>query len=585
MNEEVIKSFLVSIGYQTDEASFRKFKLSLESITKSVFAVGTAIAATGTAIVAGVKIVSGEMERLYYASQRTGETVGNIMALRYAATQVGISADQAQSSLDAFQRTLRLNPGANGLLSALGVTGDGPLAKWESFIDKTSKMEPYIGAQYASQFGTDPDTLLALQKGQKERLAAEEEYQKKLTRAGVNPDRAAVAGKNFDNSLRSLLSDLNIFAVLLQEHLAPVLTTIAEQFGKWADKHSDEVARKIADALEQVAKWVSEIDWDKTGRDVDDFIAKATQVAEVIDRIVGGVLKIGKWFGVDGTTEKGDPNNGGFIPDGSIVEQGDPNNGGFIPDGSIVDEKAANSGNSDTPPDANPNDSPFIAWVRRQRWAFQKWVGADDAGGNQSGRSSINTSALFARLEKSAGLPAGALDRLWEMESRRGDPKWMLSPAGAKGHFQFMDPTAEQYGVTNPYDLVQSATGAANYLHDLLAKYQGDIKKALAAYNWGGGNLDKDLAQHGDKWMDFLPKETANYLVNFDKSKLVAFDSARLGTAGAAAAPKSTPPVVHQKNTFNVHGSPDPNGTARSVAAEQSRVNADLVRNLTGVYV
>lgn len=566
MNEEVIKSFLVSIGYQTDEASFRKFKLSLESITKSVFAVGTAIAATSTAIVAGVKIVSGEMERLYYASQRTGETVGNIMALRYAATQVGISADQAQSSLDAFQRTLRLNPGANGLLSALGVTGDGPLAKWESFIDKTSKMEPYIGAQYASQFGTDPDTLLALQKGQKERLAAEDEYQKKLARAGVNPDRAAVAGKNFDNSLRSLLSDLNIFAVLLQEHLAPVLTTIAEQFGKWADKHSDEIARKIADALEQVAKWVSEIDWDKTGRDVDDFIAKATKVAEVIDRIVGGVLKIGKWFGVDGTTEKGDPNNGGFIPDGSIV-----------------DENAANTGTSDTPQDANPNDSPFIAWVRQKRWAFQKWVGAvPDNGGFVPDGSIVP--------EGAAGGSGGKVPRGIRNNNpgniEYGEFAKRMGATGTDGRFAVFD-TMED-GIRAATSLLRSyAARGIDTIESIIKRWSPSNENDTRAYI---NSVAKQLGVAADVHLNNQQLAgVANSIFQHENGRsyayLGAFDSARLGTAGAAAAPKSSPPVVHQTNTFNVHGSPDPTGTARSVSNEQSRVNADLVRNLTGGYV
>jgi hypothetical protein len=97
---------------------------------------GVAVAATAAGIVAGVKIISSQMENLYYASQRTGATVGNLMALRYAAGQIGLTADQAQSSLEGFTRTLRLNPGSNSLLSSLGVTGNDPTEKFDSFIEK-----------------------------------------------------------------------------------------------------------------------------------------------------------------------------------------------------------------------------------------------------------------------------------------------------------------------------------------------------------------------------------------------------------------------------------------------------------------
>ncbi|WP_250481902.1 transglycosylase SLT domain-containing protein [Caballeronia sp. NCTM5] len=550
MNEEVIKEFLVSIGYKTDETSLRKFTLSLQSVTKTVLKLGTAVVATAAAVVAGVKIISGEMERLYYASQRTGETVGNIMALRYAAGQIGLTADQAQASLEGFTRTLRLNPGMNGLLQQLGVTGNGPLEQFESFIGKMKEMQPYIAAQYAGLFGIDPDTLLMLENGLPKLQAAQAEYQQKLGAFHLNPERAAQAGMSFDNSIRSLTNDIHMFWVLLQEHLAPVLAQISTEFEKWAAGHADETARKIATALEAVAKWVRDIDWQKVGKDVDVFLDKAMKVAQAIGNIVEPFARLANWFG--GSNQSTDQ-----------AAQGD------------------------TPPDADPNDSPFLAWVRRKRWAFQKWVGAvpdtsthpelspGESVESETAGKSVNTSALFSRLEKSFGLPAGALDKVWEIESRRGDPKWMLSSAGAKGHFQFTDDTAAQYGVTNPYDLVQSATGAANYLRDLSAKYKGDLRKALAAYNWGPGNLDKDIARNGNAWEGFLPWETQNYLKKFDAAKIGA------GSAQASAGSVT----ISQKTDVHVHGSPDPSGTGRAVAGEQARVNADLVRNMTGAYV
>jgi soluble lytic murein transglycosylase-like protein len=83
---------------------------------------------------------------------------------------------------------------------------------------------------------------------------------------------------------------------------------------------------------------------------------------------------------------------------------------------------------------------------------------------------------------------------------------------GAKGAFQLMGPTAKQYGVTDPFDVRQAATGAGKYLGDLSRKYGGDVSKALAAYNWGPGNLDRDIAQNGSNWQANLPRETKDYL-------------------------------------------------------------------------
>lgn len=110
---------------------------------------------------------------------------------------------------------------------------------------------------------------------------------------------------------------------------------------------------------------------------------------------------------------------------------------------------------------------------------------------------------LFSQLEGQYGLPAGILDSIWNAESGRG--KAMLSPKGAQGHFQFMPATAKQYGVQDPADLTQSATGAARMLSDLLAQSGGDVNKALAGYNWGIGNVQR-------KGMEAAPAETRNYI-------------------------------------------------------------------------
>jgi len=62
---------------------------------------------------------------------------------------------------------------------------------------------------------------------------------------------------------------------------------------------------------------------------------------------------------------------------------------------------------------------------------------------------------------------------------------------GEKGLMQLMPETATRYGVTDPFDPVQSVDGGTHYLSDLLQRYGGDVKKALSAYNSGEDNVDK----------------------------------------------------------------------------------------------
>ena len=81
----------------------------------------------------------------------------------------------------------------------------------------------------------------------------------------------------------------------------------------------------------------------------------------------------------------------------------------------------------------------------------------------------------------------------------------VVSHAGAQGLMQLMPGTAQDLGVSDPFDAEQNVMGGTRYLKQLLSKYDGDLDKTLAAYNWGMGNVDR-------KGIDVLPEETRNYL-------------------------------------------------------------------------
>lgn len=104
------------------------------------------------------------------------------------------------------------------------------------------------------------------------------------------------------------------------------------------------------------------------------------------------------------------------------------------------------------------------------------------------------------------GIPESLLTRLLYQESRfrpdiiEGRTK---STAGALGIAQFMPGTAADMGV-DPLDPYQSIDGAARYLRLQFDKF-GSWDKALAAYNWGPGNVQR-------KGLDAAPLETRNYL-------------------------------------------------------------------------
>ena len=122
---------------------------------------------------------------------------------------------------------------------------------------------------------------------------------------------------------------------------------------------------------------------------------------------------------------------------------------------------------------------------------------------------------MLNAAEDSYGIPRNLLARIayqessWRREVINGTVK---SPAGAVGLMQLLP----KYFPDAGRSIVLDINTAARLLSALYHRFH-DWQLAVAAYNWGGGNVHHEIATDGKPTLADMPKETQNYVVDVFK--------------------------------------------------------------------
>lgn len=119
-------------------------------------------------------------------------------------------------------------------------------------------------------------------------------------------------------------------------------------------------------------------------------------------------------------------------------------------------------------------------------------------------KTSASLEEIFTEAAEKYNVPKNLIKAIAKAESDFNPNA--TSGAGAQGIMQLMPATARELGVTDSYDPYQNIMGGTKYISEMLAKYDGNVSLALAAYNAGSNNV----AKYGG-----IPpfKETQNYVV------------------------------------------------------------------------
>lgn len=279
MNAETIKDFLVSLGFQIDDAGARKFDSVVLGTTLQVVKLGAAVEATALSVVAFTAKIASGLDQLYWSSQRTGATVAGIQAIGYAASQAGSSAEAARGSLEGLARFMRNNPGSEGFLNRLGVQtrdASGNMRDMASIFtgvgQKLSNMPYYRANQYAQMLGIDENTLMAMRRGLGQ---FNQQYTQMAKAIGFNADQAAISSNKFMTSLRAFGQMAGMARDKIGSSLAEGLSGSIDTLRKQIVDNFPKIEQTITSGVKGIL-WMAEV----IGRAVYRLIQAAGDIRE-----------------------------------------------------------------------------------------------------------------------------------------------------------------------------------------------------------------------------------------------------------------------------------------------------------------
>lgn len=634
-NAEVIREFLVALGFKVDQKGLKTFKEGVEDATKGVVRLVATIQGAALTIGASVAGFASKIEHLYFVGRRVGATENSLRALGGAARDFGVSADAALGSVEAIAKFMRDNPAGESYIASLGVQTRDANGKLRDTVDLVADIgrvmaakPTWMAGQYGSVLGIDEKLLLAM------RDPAFIERFRQIRKESENNgmSQAAKDAHELMNSLRDLGRTADNMFTLIQADLQQKVGPELKRFGAWFKENAPEIAKRISEVAQVILRMAEAImpvlgaaiekfvEWDKATNGWTTNILLAVAALKVLGgfQILSGLAKLsGALRGVGaaaaaaqaGAAVGGAAAAGGGVAAGATIGTtalaaaviGAPIaiGGAYLQHQMTGTEEGIKQRIADRqarikekdelieldPRNAAKYQAEKIPLERdiadytkklEQLKAGQAAAPAPAPGPQTSAPPNAMAAALFDNLEKHYGLPQGLLDSVWLQESGRG--KNMLSPAGAEGHFQFMPATAKEMGLKDPSDLEQSADAAARYLKWLLGQTGGDLKKALAAYNGGIGNL-------GKLGLDGMPAESQKYyrdvLSRLEQQPWQGY-YAGADQGQTVGAEKGKAVSMNANTTIYVSGARDPKAVAEAVAGEQARVNDAAVRTIGG---
>ena len=250
-NEEVLRAFVVSLGWKSEAAQQKEFVGAIESATLKANLLADGIAEMAKSISGSLNSASENFLQLGIMADQTRTSIQTILALQQAFVQFGGVAGDADAVLRALnQNTRALNDGNLSYYKQFGIELNKTTGKFTWDLAKgqeaLSHLSPAAITQFAELAHISQSTAELVQTHGREMEEAKEKAQKTLEAFGVNEEMAASQAKYaraVNDTWLGMNSAWNNFTTAIEKPITPEI----EIFNKWLDDHGKDISGAFAE--------------------------------------------------------------------------------------------------------------------------------------------------------------------------------------------------------------------------------------------------------------------------------------------------------------------------------------------------
>lgn len=559
MNGETIKEFLVGLGFEVDQGSLNKFNDGLKKATLAVTAFGAAATAAAGFVAKMVTDVARDFDAISDLGLRVNATAHEIMELGYVASLTDSSVEAVASSLDGLNRiageaAMGMGEGVQ-VFQRLGIQ----LRDTNGQVKSTAQLMQEVGdsirdldrAQQVAilqKLGIDP-TMVGALTGDVAELRAE--FSQIYADLGVDANEAAAASSNFMDSVGRLTF---VFDALRK--------AVALKFMGQIQAGIDRMRKLLVENMPKIVNAITPI-INVILRIAEAFIAVVARIAQFAGVLIGWFNRINE--ATDGWA--------GYILAAAAAWR--YLNLAFLasPIGMVLGLAAA------------------IALLVDD---FMTW--------REGGESLIDWSAWEPPIQAAINIIGTLGDMITNtfgyitdvaralMQFLTGDFSGAWDSLGSAGQRIF-----DQFGFVR--DIFNELMGVVGWLAelvgvDLVAAWEavnviidavvGTVMRAVDAIRSAASAVSDFVSSAGEGVSSRASAawESTRNFFGFGEDE--GSPPALAPSPQAQAAMGGANQNLNQTTEIIVQGGSDPNATARAVAGQQSRVNADLARNMAG---